>query len=834
MKRHSTPFLFLFVLLFNTLTFANVWTDGYGPNHDWSEPYNWDYGVPTSSDDVFVPYIAGGSGAIINTGTSAVCNVFRGPGSGSSSSMAECTMNGGTLTTVALKIAYDTGTKGTFYMNGGDLIIENRLQPGFKSEGYFIMEGGYVSSGQGLRIGSKAGGDGHAIINDGSMDLAKILIGENADSQGYMEVNGGTIDSASGSIEIPSALESQGHLQVNGGTLKSGSMVISDGGSADITGGEIILTGDKVSEAENLVVDGYLTAHDGQGDVLIDYDGTNTVITASEVNLSPAWNPNPENVSEINLYDNQPLWLVWSPGQDVVEHRLYAGHNYTDVNNAGTSSDLLLATLSSDVNEYQYGSDIYLGQEFYWRVDEVNSFSGVTKGDIWSFKIRPFENIDNFDDYEAYSDLTANGWSTTDSFDLQLSGYLYIFDKVSLKFDFNNTAYPYNSELTKAFNQPLDWNNYGIKSLSFSYFGDTSVKNLYLKLSDGTASDIVECSDLMKLQADVWSKVDFDLSDFGIDLSNVSSLTIGLGDPQSTEAGGSGTVYIDDIKIYTSRCMPSYGRADVDRDCMVEYPELGAISENWLLSNYEVSSQAPGSTNLKVHYNFNEASGDIIYDQTANNYHGTLDSNGLDSRISSDGYSNSAYLNFDGTYGISIPSSIFNDLNDGLTISLWLRAETSGDKDMNFFAGLSDYQIDGSQNDFIRSDFTADHSQWYHFALVKNSENQTLDIYRDGLLVARNRKAVMTLQENNSGTTRIGLPDASGLDSYVGDLDEMKIYDKPLAHAEILYLAQGAGANLLQPLLPAVTDFDPVSDGKVNLIDFNYLADIWLEKELWP
>jgi hypothetical protein len=39
-------------------------------------------------------------------------------------------------------------------------------------------------------------------------------------------------------------------------------------------------------------------------------------------------------------------------------------------------------------------------------------------------------------------------------------------------------------------------------------------------------------------------------ADMGVSLSNVTSLAIGFGTPGSTAAGGAGTMYIDDLRLY--------------------------------------------------------------------------------------------------------------------------------------------------------------------------------------------------------------------------------------------------------------------------------------------
>jgi hypothetical protein len=50
-----------------------------------------------------------------------------------------------------------------------------------------------------------------------------------------------------------------------------------------------------------------------------------------------------------------------------------------------------------------------------------------------------------------------------------------------------------------------------------------------------------------------WTEWNIDLQDFadqGLDLTNVNTITIGLGDRSNPVAGGAGMMYFDDIRLY--------------------------------------------------------------------------------------------------------------------------------------------------------------------------------------------------------------------------------------------------------------------------------------------
>ncbi len=54
-------------------------------------------------------------------------------------------------------------------------------------------------------------------------------------------------------------------------------------------------------------------------------------------------------------------------------------------------------------------------------------------------------------------------------------------------------------------------------------------------------------------QLETWTEWTIDLQEFadqGVNLANVNTIAIGLGNKKNPVAGGSGTIYIDDIRLY--------------------------------------------------------------------------------------------------------------------------------------------------------------------------------------------------------------------------------------------------------------------------------------------
>ena len=82
--------------------------------------------------------------------------------------------------------------------------------------------------------------------------------------------------------------------------------------------------------------------------------------------------------------------LNWTAGDKASKHNVYLGTNFDDVNNADTSSPLLIGPGVSSATLDP--GRLELNQQYFWRVDEVNAppDNTVFKGKVWSFTVEPF------------------------------------------------------------------------------------------------------------------------------------------------------------------------------------------------------------------------------------------------------------------------------------------------------------------------------------------------------------------------------------------------------------------------------------------------------------
>jgi hypothetical protein len=89
----------------------------------------------------------------------------------------------------------------------------------------------------------------------------------------------------------------------------------------------------------------------------------------------------------------------------------------------------------------------------------------------------------------------------------------------------------------------------GINTLTIWFRGDAAnaAETLYAALN---GSAVVNHDNPDAALIDGWTRWNIDLQAFGINLTNVNTLTLGLGNRNNPVAGGAGMMYFDDIRLY--------------------------------------------------------------------------------------------------------------------------------------------------------------------------------------------------------------------------------------------------------------------------------------------
>ena len=275
----------------------------------------------------------------------------------------------------------------------------------------------------------------------------------------------------------------------------------------------------------------------------------------------------PVKASQANPSNNavdvsQRATLSWSAGEAAASHQVYFGTDMDAVRNADTSSP-------ENKGSRQLGSESYdPGQlewdtTYYWRVDEIEDGGTIQTGNVWSFTTANFLIVD---DMESYNDIDEgvegsnriyNAWvdGFSDPTNGSQAGHLDPpFYEGTIVHSGNKSMPLYydngvgKSEVTLTLDYPRDWTENGVDTLAIWYIGDAAnaAETMYVVLN-GSAG--VDNPNPNAAQVTVWTEWPISLQDFGINLTNVNTITIGFGNRTNPTAGGTGTVYFDDVRL---------------------------------------------------------------------------------------------------------------------------------------------------------------------------------------------------------------------------------------------------------------------------------------------
>jgi hypothetical protein len=310
---------------------------------------------------------------------------------------------------------------------------------------------------------------------------------------------------------------------------------------------------------------------DGKIDDVRLYD---TALTQEAIKLAMrgdtrlAWGPSPANGSTLDIDEVMPL--SWSPGDNAAQHDVYFGTDRDAVDNADTSTPDIYRGRQG-ATSYTPGEGVEWGQSYYWRIDEYNTDETINTGRVWSFMVADYFTVD---DFEAYNDLNPDDPESNRIFNAWLDGYgiptngsIVGYDNppfaeqtivhsgnqsMPLYYD-NSVGY---SEAILTLSSRRDWTKEGVKTLTIWFRGnsDNAAEPMYVVLN---GSAVVSHDNPNAAQTATWTQWNIDLQAFGINLANVNTIALGLGNRNNPLAGGSGTMYFDDIRLYSPSLEPT-------------------------------------------------------------------------------------------------------------------------------------------------------------------------------------------------------------------------------------------------------------------------------------
>ncbi|MCL5281475.1 MAG: discoidin domain-containing protein [Planctomycetes bacterium] len=475
--------------------------------------------------------------------------------------------------------------------------------------------------------------------------------------------------------------------------------------------------------------------------------------------------------------------LAWRAGREAVSHRVYLGTDPNAVRN-GTAP-------AKTVAEHRLTpGPLELGQSYYWKVVEVNEAATPTtwEGDIWSFATTESLVVDDFEGYtdsegKRIYEAWADGFgSTNNGAQVGYAQAPFAETKVvhggaqSMPLSYNNGGAFTISEAVRTFDTPQDWTTSGVKSLSLYFRGaaDNSGQ-LYLKINGTKVPYNGGSGDLAR---PAWIPWNIDLSAVGGNLSSVTKLTIGV-----EGAGAKGIVYLDDLRLYPKA------------------PEF-------------ITPADPGQTNLVALYAFEGNTKDT----SGHGLDGTIKQGTL---ISSGRPGGGSALRIEQTGYVNLGNPPSLDFGTGdWTVTAWFKTMLKGLGDANKgtiyakggdgtggqrYALIMSETAEGAVSLICDDDaakYTTDSKsktnddQW-HFVAAQR-EGTALRIYIDGQLEGT---TAIPSAYNLAGTSQhdayigaiVNHADGNLYKLYSGLIDDVRLYNRALSPAEILWLAGYTG-----------------------------------------
>ncbi|MCU0916700.1 MAG: PA14 domain-containing protein, partial [Planctomycetes bacterium] len=259
------------------------------------------------------------------------------------------------------------------------------------------------------------------------------------------------------------------------------------------------------------------------------------------------------------------LDLTWAAGDQAAQHDVYLGTDAAAVTHADPTTAgiyqkrLPLATTIFPVANLQWGVT------YYWRVDELNPGNPASpwKGSLWSFTPADFIVVDDFEGYtdgegSRVYETWIDGWTN-------LTGSLVGYDKApfaeqetvrggrqSMPLGYKNVNSPWYSEAERTWSTVQNWTDSGIDTLVLFVYGrlDNAPEKLYVSLQDSTSKAATVVHPNSKpLLSNEWTEWRIPLADFaGVNTARIKKMVIGVGDRANPKQGGTGLIYVDDIR----------------------------------------------------------------------------------------------------------------------------------------------------------------------------------------------------------------------------------------------------------------------------------------------
>jgi hypothetical protein len=315
-----------------------------------------------------------------------------------------------------------------------------------------------------------------------------------------------------------------------------------------------------------------------------------------------AWDPNPTDGATTDAFAASPL--TWEPGVTAVEHDVYLTADPNAIADANTSDTTGVYRGRQAAASYTPDPRLEWGQDYFWRIDEIDNEQTVIPGRVWSFSLNDFVTVDDFESYTNNSpDRVFQAWIDGLGFSADEwfpngnpgNGTGAIVGNDPLAGDIMETANVHGggqampmafsgavSEATRTFTPAQDWSVDGITALVLFVREDPANAggDLYIKINNEKVP-LVDNGTYPPGFDPGYVQYNVDLTTRNV--SNVRSLTVGVEGPATAQ----GEILVDDILLYREAPAPLV----LTFTSQIIEAESGAIT-----APFEVLSNIPGAS----------------------------------------------------------------------------------------------------------------------------------------------------------------------------------------------------------------------------------------------
>jgi len=479
--------------------------------------------------------------------------------------------------------------------------------------------------------------------------------------------------------------------------------------------------------------------------------------------------------------------LIWRPGREAAEHNVYLDTDQQVVTDRTAS----FATVS----QASYSPlSLDLDTTYYWSVDEVNNseITSVWQGDTWSFSTAAYLVVDDFESYndidtgeegsnlvyetwiDGYDDPSANGSTMgySEAFQPTMETDIVHGGDQSAPLIYDNSTASKSEVTVSTSNLSVgsDWTVGAPETLVLWFHGDpnnTDTEQMYVKINN---TKVLYDGDAVNIARRRWTQWNIDLAASGVNRGNVTSLTIGL--ERTGATGGSGTVLIDDIRLYRL-APPVPTPTDPGSDGIVAY---------YAMENNVQDGSGNGLNGTAI--------GSPTYVSGPTGYGTAIQLNGTDQIVD---LGNKAEFNPAGSLSISLWANI------GAWSTAWEHTMVS-----NRGEGSVGWQVRrhssssvcfttrGVGNDDTASSIVPPLNEWIHITCVYDNVDNTKRIYINGVedtVVDTDPGTIGATTHNTYIGARANAGNTAQEARFTGMIDEIRIYNRVLTPGEVEFLS---------------------------------------------